>query len=135
MSSYNRVILMGNLTRDPELKYGPTGTAICSLGLALNRKRKDEGEEVCFVDVTVFGKQAETINSFMSKGRQILIEGRLKFDRWEDSEGKSRSKHSVICEHFSFTSEQDQGGGGSGSNRGGSGSSAPPMPADEDIPF
>lgn len=128
MSSYNRVILLGNLTRDPELKYTQNNVPLCSFGMALNRKRKDEAEEVCFVDVTVFGRQAETINSYMSKGRQILIEGRLKFDRWEDSEGKSRSKLSVICEHFSFVSEPDQGGGGSGS-------SAPPMPGDEDIPF
>ena len=127
MSSYNRVILMGNLTRDPELKYAKNNTAICSITLALNRKRKDEGDEACFVDVTVFGRQGETINQYFSKGRQIHIEGRLKFDQWQDQEGKSRSKLYVIGEHFTFLSEQDQGGGRQ--------TEPAVAPADEDIPF
>ena len=106
---------MGNLTRDPELRYTPKGTAVAKLGLAVNRSwRNAEGQqqdETTFVDVDAFGKQAETLGQYMQKGRPILIEGRLKLDQWEDKNtGQNRSKLGVILEKFSFV-----GGGGQNS--------------------
>lgn len=131
MPSYNRVILLGHLTRDPELKYTQNNTAICEFGMAINHKYRDRNgnqkEDVCFVDVALFGKQAETFNQYMSKGRAVLVEGRLKFDKWTDLDGNKRSKLSVICEHFTFVSEPDQGGGRQ---------TEPAVdPAEQDIPF
>jgi len=107
MASYNKVILCGNLTRDPELKYTPKGTAIARLGLAVNRKWKTESgeqkEEVTFVDVDAFGKTAETLAQYLKKGRPILVEGRLKLDQWDDKQsGQKRSKLGVVLESFSF---------------------------------
>lgn len=98
---------MGNLTRDPEVKYTPKGTAICQLGMAINRYWKDENgqdkEEVTFVDVEVWGKQAETASKYLSKGRPVFIEGRLKLDTWDDKEsGQKRSKMKVVCERMQF---------------------------------
>jgi single-strand DNA-binding protein len=116
MASYNRVILMGNLTRDPQLRYLPSNTAVCDFGLATNRKYKDrdgnQKEDVCFVDVSAFGKQAEIINEYMSKGRPILIEGRLKFDSWTNKDGQKRSKHGVVVDNFQFVGTKDGDGGG-----------------------
>jgi len=155
MSSFNRVILMGNLTRDPRLTYTPSNTAVCEFGLASNRRWRDrdgnQKEDTCFVDVAAFGRQAETINQYMSKGRSILIEGRLKFDSWTAQDGSKRSKLSVVVENFTFVgSGRDGGSGGSGGggdvgrggpppaarggDAGGSGGSEPP-PAGDDIPF
>lgn len=148
MASFNKVILMGNLTRDPELRYTPSGTAIAKLGLAVNRVWRDaEGqqkEEVTFVDVDAFGKQAETLGQYMQKGRPILVEGRLKLDQWEDKNtGQNRSRLGVVLERFSFV-------GGGGGQAGGGGAapqqSAPPpsepaagppvdAPGDDDVPF
>ena len=113
MASFNKVILAGNLTRDPELRYTPKGTAIARLGIACNRKWKSETgelkEEVTFVDVDAFGKQAETIGQYLKKGRPILIEGRLRLDQWEDKQsGQKKSKLGVVLESFSFL---DSGGG------------------------
>lgn len=107
MASFNRVILLGNLTRDPELKYTAKGTAIARLGLALNRKWKTESgdmkEEVTFVDVDAFGKTAETLSKYLSKGRSVFIEGRLKLEQWDDKKtGEKRSKLGVVLESFSF---------------------------------
>jgi single-strand DNA-binding protein len=107
MANFNKVFLMGNLTRDPEVRYTPKGTAIANLGLAVNRTwTTDSGEkkeEVTFVDVEVWGKQAETIGQYMSKGRPIFIEGRLRLDTWDDKEsGQKRSKLKVVCEGFQF---------------------------------
>ena len=118
MASFNKVILMGNLTRDPELRYTPSGTAIAKMGLAVNRVWRDaEGqqkEEVTFVDVDAFGKQAETIGQYMQKGRPILVEGRLKLDQWEDKNtGQNRSRLGVVLERFTFV------GGGGGQAGGG----------------
>jgi single-strand DNA-binding protein len=118
MASYNRVILVGNLTRDPELKYLPNNVAVCELGLAVNHRWRDrdgnQREEVCFVDVSVFGRAGETVNQYMAKGRQILIEGRLKYDTWTAQDGTKRSKHSVVAENFTFLgSGPREGGGGS----------------------
>ena len=121
MANFNRVILMGNLTRDPELKYLPSNTAVCEFGLAVSRRYRDrdgnQKEEVCFVDLTAFGKVGEIINQYMSKGRPILIEGRLKFDTWTGQDGQKRSKHTVVLDNFTFVGsrgdqpQRDEGGG------------------------
>lgn len=127
MASFNKVILMGNLTRDPELRTTNTGLSICKLGLAVNRRYSDrEGnqkEEVTFVDVDAFGKQADVIAQYMSKGRPILIEGRLRLDQWESPQGEKRSKMAVVCENFQFVGSRD-GGEGSG---GGYSETTPPQ--------
>ena len=102
---YNKVILVGNLTRDVELKYTPTGTAIAKFGLATNRIYKDSvtGEnkqETMFIDITVFGRSAEIANQYLRKGSKVLVEGRLRLDSWEDPSGGKRSKHSVVVENM-----------------------------------
>lgn len=106
MASYNRIILMGNLTRDPEYKTLPSGQNVCRLGLASNRsfKNRQTGtvtQEVCFVDVDVWGAQAETCQQYLTKGRPVLIEGRLKLDSWEQ-DGQKRSKHSIVADRVTF---------------------------------
>ncbi|HTQ49229.1 MAG TPA: single-stranded DNA-binding protein [Candidatus Acidoferrales bacterium] len=151
MASFNKVILAGNLTRDPELRYTPKGTAVARLGIACNRKWKSETgemkEEVTFVDVDAFGKTAETIGQYLKKGRPILIEGRLRYDTWEDKQsGQKKSKLGVVLENFQFL---DSGGGrGEGAAeapraRPASGSTPPASepvegdvpPASDDVPF
>ncbi len=111
MPSFNKVILMGNLTRDPQLSYLPSQTPVVELGLAVNRKYcTNDGqtrEDVCFIDCRAMGKQAETINQYFKKGTPILIDGRLDFDQWEDQAGNKRSKHRVFIERFSFVSGQE----------------------------
>lgn len=124
-ASYNRVILAGNLTRDPQLSYTPSQTPVCEFGLAVNRRWRDrEGnnkEEVCFVDLTAYGRQAEVINQYMNKGAGILIEGRLRFSQWSNNEGQKRSKLDVVVENFTFMGGGSGGGGGQGSGGQGSG--------------
>jgi single-strand DNA-binding protein len=106
MASYNRVILMGNLTRDPELKTLPSQTVVCDFALAVNRRWKDtdggDREEVLFIDCAAFGKTGQTIGESLTKGRPIHIEGRLKFEQWEQEDGQRRSKIRVIVEQFRF---------------------------------
>ena len=106
MSSYNKVIMLGNLTRDPQLLYTPSQTAVVDFGLATNRKWTDKSgqpkEEVCFVDLTAFGKTGENINKYCKKGDPLLVEGRLTFDTWQAPDGTKRSKHKVTVERFSF---------------------------------
>lgn len=107
MASFNKVILAGNLTRDPELRYTPKGTAVAKLGVAVNRTWTAESgerrEEVTFVDVDAFGKQAEVITQYLRKGRGILVEGRLKLDTWDDKQtGQKKSRLGVVLESFSF---------------------------------
>jgi len=106
MSAFNKVILMGNLTRDPDLRVTPKGLSVCQFSLAINSTHRDrEGnpkEEVTFVDVDSFGKQADVIAKHMAKGRPLLVEGRLKQDTWEDKEGGRRSKLKVVLEGFQF---------------------------------
>lgn len=120
MASFNKVILMGNLTRDPELRVTAGGLSICKIGLAVNRvfttKDGERREEVTYVDIDAFGKQAEVISKYMRKGRPLFVEGRLKFDQWE-SEGQKRSKLGVILDKFEFIGGRDdndgaQSGGG-----------------------
>jgi single-strand DNA-binding protein len=120
MANLNKVLLIGRLTRDPETRSTQSGSSVTQIGLAVNRTytRRDSGErveETCFVDVEAWGRTGETIQRYMSKGRQIFIEGRLKFDSWE-RDGQRRSKLSVVCENFQFIDSQ---GGGGGGNRGG----------------
>jgi len=147
MASYNRVILLGNLTRDPQLRYLPNNTAVCEFGLAVNRRYRDrEGnqkEEVCFVDLTAFGRQAETINQYVRKGRPLMVEGRLKFDSWTGQDGQKRSKLSVVVENFQFVGAREADGAAETPRRGES-PAAPagePGPTDEaspdvdDLPF
>ena len=107
MASYNRVVLIGNLTRDPEYKQLPSGQAVTRLGLAVNRQYKNKQtsamvQEVCFIDIDVFGPQAESCRQYLQKGRPVLIEGRLKFDTWQSPEGQTRSKHSVVADRVVF---------------------------------
>ena len=141
MASFNKVILLGNLTRDPQLKYLPSQTAVAEFGIACNRKFKsaagEDREEVTFVDITAFGKQAELINQYFTKGKPIFIEGRLKFDSWEDKQGGGkRSRLTVVLEGFQVIGGRDGGGGGGGGGRSqgyeggadeGGGPSAPPQ--------
>jgi single-strand DNA-binding protein len=117
MANVNKVILIGNLTRDPQLKYLPSQTAVAEFGLAMNRRYKtasgEDRDEVCFVDCSAFGRTAEVINQYCQKGRQLYIEGRLKFDTWEDKQGGGkRSKLSVVVENFQFLGGREGGAGG-----------------------
>jgi len=109
MASYNRIIMMGNLTRDPELKQLTSGQSVCRFSLASNRqfKNKQSGtmvQEVCFVDIDVWGPQADVCKQYLSKGRPVLVEGRLKLDSWQDAEGNRRSKHSIVADRVTFLS-------------------------------
>lgn len=127
MAGYNKVILVGNLTRDPQMSYLPSQTPVTELGLAVNRRwRGQDGqqrEEVCFVDCRAYGRSAETLNQYMKKGNPILIEGRLQFDQWEGKDGQRRSKHRVIVERFQFLGGGTPGAGGGDYQR-----SRPPAP-------
>src|SRR5262247_4944353 len=116
MANFNKVILAGNLTRDPELRYTPKGTAIARIGMAINRNWKSETgetkEEVTFVDIDAWGRQAEVIAQYMKKGRPLLVEGRLKLDQWEDKNThQKQSKLRVVLESFSFLDSRGEGGG------------------------
>ena len=121
MANFNKVILAGNLTRDPQLSYTPNQTAVCEFGMAINRKwRGGDGqqrEDTCFVDCQAWGKTGEIINQYMSKGRPLLVEGRLTYDAWEGKDGQNRSRLRVTVENFQFLGGQgggSQGGGGQG---------------------
>ncbi len=125
MPNLNRVMLMGNLTRDPELRYTPSNTPVVQVGLAINRRWRNQQsnewqEETTFVDCEAWGKQAETINQYLRKGRPVYIEGRLKLDQWQDKEGHNRSKMKVVIESFQFIDSQRGAGGGSSGGQGGS---------------
>jgi single-strand DNA-binding protein len=115
MSSYNRVILVGNLTRDPEIRYIPSGSAVADIGLAVNDKRKNANgewiEEVTFVDVVLWGRTAEVAGEYLSKGSPVLIEGRLKLDRWEGKDGQKQSKMRVVCERMQMLGGKGEGRG------------------------
>ena len=156
MASYNKVLLVGNLTRDPELRATPKGTSICQFGLAVSRQYKDEAgntrEETTFVDIEAWGRQGENISKYCVKGRQLLVEGRLKLDQWEDkTSGQKRSKLKVVLESFQFLGSRE-GGAGGGNSEGGehpierssppprqsrpaSQNAAPQDNIDEDVPF
>src|SRR3954464_7088053 len=154
MASFNRVILVGNLTRDPELRYTPSGMAVTDIGLAVNDKRKNQSgewvEETTFVDITLWGRTAEICSEYCTKGSSLLIEGRLKLDSWDDKQsGQKRSKLKVVGETMQLlgsrqggggADEEGGGGGGSYSNPAARSSAPPPRPApsepdDDEIPF
>ena len=156
MANVNKVILIGNLTRDPEIKYTPKGTAVAELGLAINRfipasDGNEKREETTFIDVTLWGRTAEVASEYAKKGQPIYIEGRLQLDSWEDkTSGQKRSKLKVVGENIQLLgSKGGSGGGGGGGSRGGGDEDAPPPrprpsapasrapaePEDDDIPF
>jgi len=146
MANFNKVLLVGNLTRDPELKHTPSNQAVAAIGIAVNRqyttKDGEKREETTFVDCEAWGRQAEVMAQYLAKGRPVLIEGRLKLDQWQDQNGNNRSKLKVVIENFQFLGSRNDSGGGS---RGGSeyaaapsqGGGAPPPQDDgeEPIPF
>ena len=113
MANFNKVFLMGNLTRDPQVSYLPSQTAVCELGLAVNRRWTSQDgqqkEEVSFVDIVAYGKQAETLGKYLRKGRPVFIEGRLKLDQWEAQDGTKRSKMRVVLEGFQFIDSRGAG--------------------------
>ena len=121
MANFNKIFLMGNLTRDPQLTYLPSQTPVVEFGLAVNRKWKsregEDREETCFVDCRAFGRTAENINKYLSKGRPLFVEGRLTFDSWTAQDGSKRSKHRVTVENFQFIGGAP-GGGAAGAGRG-----------------
>lgn len=151
MANLNKVMLIGNLTRDPELRVTPKGTAICTFSLAVNRKFKDdsggEREEVTYIDIEAWGKSGENISKYCTKGRPLFVEGRLRLDQWEDKNTKEkRSRMKVVLENFQFlgTGRGGDGGGESGEARSYAPRSSAPRPSspapaqenlDEDVPF
>lgn len=155
MANLNKVLLMGNLTRDPEVRYTPKGTAVAELGIAVNRVYSGENgekrEEVTFVDVTVWGRTAENVGEYLKKGRPVFIEGRLQLDSWEDKQsGQKRNKLKVVADNVQFLGSP-RGAGGGGPEEGDEGSrprsssgartspapknAPPPEPDDDEIPF
>ncbi|MEE9585103.1 MAG: single-stranded DNA-binding protein [Candidatus Brocadiales bacterium] len=138
MASLNKVFLMGNLTRDPELRYTQNGKALVSFGVAVSRKwtspEGEKKEDVCFVDVSMFGKRAEVISEYFSKGSPIFIEGRLQFRQWETQEGQKRNALRVVAEDFQFVGQTKKRGGPSDAIQGGD-KAAPGDINEEEIPF
>jgi len=154
MAYLNKVFLIGNLTRDPELRVTPKGTAICQFGIAVNRQFKDESgatrDETTFVDIEAWGKQGELVSKYLTKGSLAMIEGRLKLDQWEDkTSGQKRSKMKVVLDNVQFLNSRGSGGGGASpaphaapdeAAPQGASSAKPHAPAgkepgDEDVPF
>jgi single-strand DNA-binding protein len=114
VAGFNKVILAGNLTKNPELRYTPNGTPVTSFGLAVNRRfrqAEELKEEVCFVDIVVFGKQAEHCGQYLSKGNGVIVEGRLQQRRWEAEDGQKRSKHEVVAQTVVFLPKRQEGQG------------------------
>src|SRR5258706_6043957 len=148
MANFNKVILAGNLTRDPELRYTPKGTAIAKIGLAINRTWRNEAgetkEEVTFVDVDAFGRTAETIGQYLKKGRPILLEGRLRLDTWDDKQtNQKKSKLGVVLESFQFMDSQRPADGSQSPAPRPKAAAPPPEssadaeqpPVEDDVPF
>lgn len=155
MPNLNKVMLIGNVTRDPEVKYTPKGTAVAEVGLAINRVYTPDGgekrEETTFVDITFWGRQAEIVGEYAKKGRPIYVEGRLQLDTWDDkTSGQKRSKLRVVGEQLQLLGSREGGGGGGGGRSYDEGDAPPPRPSrpaqpqrpapaaepeDDDIPF
>lgn len=115
MANFNRVILMGNLTRDPEYKQQTSGQALCRLSIASNRQFKNRqtgtlAQEVCYIDISVWGPQAESCRQYLAKGRPILVEGRLKFDSWKDNDGQQKTRHSIVADNVVFLGGRAEAG-------------------------
>ena len=136
MTSFNKVILLGNLTRDPEVRYTPNGVAVASFAIAVNRKYKqgeESREEVSYLDIVVFGKQAESCGQYINKGDSVLIDGRLQQRRWETEDGQKRSKIEVVAQSVNFMPKRSWSGQQAASSQT---ESAPEPPVDDsDIPF
>lgn len=146
MASLNKVFLMGNLTRDPELRYTPAGLAVASFGIAINRawtaKTGEQKEEVCYVDINIFGRRAEVVGEYFSKGNPIFIEGRLQFNQWETKDGQKRSTLRVVADNFQFIGGSTKRSGEGVGTLSKEGKSPDVMPEDinldissEEIPF
>jgi single-strand DNA-binding protein len=150
MANLNKVLLIGNLTRDPQLTFLPSQTPVVEFGLAMNRRWTDKAsgeqrEETCFVDCRCYGRQAETLNKYVRKGNPLFVEGRLQLDTWTSQEGQRRSKHRVIVETFQFLGAPNRAAQGSSAGPGpaaspdapelGSSQDVPPSGTDDDIPF
>ena len=150
MANFNKVLLMGNLTRDPEVKYTPKGTAVCDLGLAINDSYKAQDgtikETVTFVDIEVWGRTAENCKQYLAKGRGVFVEGQLRLDQWETPQGEKKSKMKVRADRVQFLGGPGRPGGGEQRSASSSGPTttrpastvsedAPPPPIDDDIPF
>ena len=144
MASYNRVLLMGNLTRNPEIRYTPSGTAVADLGLAINENFKNKAgetvEQTCFVDVVVWGRQAETSAEYLQKGSPVFVEGRLQLDQWENQQGEKRSKLRVRADRVQFLGSPGKGTEFSAAPSASAPQEAPVAPAphvddDDDVPF
>ncbi len=136
MTSFNKVILLGNLTRDPEVRYTPNGIAVASFAIAVNRKYKqgdETKEEVSYIDIVVFGKQAESCGQYINKGDSVLIDGRLQQRRWETEEGQKRNKLEVVAQSVNFMPKRSSIGKGGGDSHP---ETTPEAPVDEgEIPF
>ena len=149
MAAFNKVMLLGNLTRDPQLSYLPSQTAVVEIGMAVTRKYKAQDgslkEDVCFVDCRAFGKQAENLNKFCKKGNPLFIEGRLQYDTWTAQDGSKKSKHRIFIENFQLLGSPNQGGAGGGQRQSQPAASefeapasdydAPAQSPNDDIPF
>jgi len=147
MASYNRIIIIGNLTREPELTFLPSQTPVVEFGIASNRKYKgadgSQREDVCFVDCRMYGKRAEVISRYCHKGDPLMVEGRLQFDQWESQDGGKRSKHRIFVENFEFLGTGRGKGQPSAGGTGGETSSPGPSNGDigggsvpdDDVPF
>lgn len=150
MASFNKVILMGNLVADPEMRVTPGGMSICKFTLAVNRqfttKEGEQREEVAYVDVDAFGRSAEVISKYLNKGSPILVEGRLRQDKWENQQGEKRSKLMVVCETFKFVGGRDEGASSNSSDyertappprqtKAASNNANEDQDLDEDVPF
>lgn len=132
MASFNRITILGNLVRKPELRYIPSGTAVCTMTVATNRKYKqgdDWKDSTCFIEVEVWGRQAETSAEYLDKGRQVLIDGRLDQDRWDSQDGTKRSKHKIVASQVVFVGSRQSSSGTSSSTH------SADKPVEDDIPF
>ncbi len=132
----NTVILMGNLTRDPELRYTPQGKSVCKFGIAVNRKYRqaeEMKEEVTFINIVVFGKQADACGQYLNKGNGVLVEGRIQENRWETEEGQKRSRHEVVAQSVHFMPRKGESSGAGSSSQGDT--SAPPDETTDIEPF
>ncbi len=137
MASFNKVILVGNLTRDPELRYTPSGAPVCNFDLAVNRSYTTQGgerrDEVCYITIVVWGKQAESCGEYLGKGRTVLVEGHLQQRSWETPEGQKRSKHEVVAERVQFLGPRKAA---PGSPAAGEDEAEPPrVPEQDEVPF
>ncbi len=139
MANFNKIFLMGNLTRDPQLSYTPNQTAVVDFGLATNRRWTGQDgsqrEETCFVDCRAFGRLAENMNKYLTKGRPVFVEGRLTFDTWTAQDGTKRSRHRVTVENFQFLSGGTQVTGGNQAVRSTQADSEVQQTVEDDIPF